>query len=256
MTRSVDLNADIGEGLGPDDMGEDAALVGIVSSVSIACGGHAGDPAIMRRVVALSGARGIAIGAHPGFADRAGFGRRQIELPPDAVENLVAGQIADLQAVVHEAGLRLRHVKPHGALYNMAATRTDYASAIASAVAAAGSHLAVVAPAASALIAAARDHGLPTVSEAFPDRGYADDGRLLPRVHPAAMIRDPEQAARRALAMALGEEIETVSGQWLRVDAGTLCIHGDEPGAATTARAIRKTLEAHGFEIAPFPVSR
>lgn len=234
----TDLNCDVGESFGAWPMGSDAEIMRHVTSANIACGFHAGDPSVMRKTVAIAVEHGVAIGAHPGFPDLAGFGRRRMQLSAAEVYDLVVYQVGALMGVAASQGARARHVKPHGALYNMAAEDRELADAIARAVRDVDATLLLFGLAGSALLEAARAAGLHAVGEAFPDRGYAADGSLLPRSHADAVVRDPREAAVRAVQMA-------------REGAGTLCIHGDAPGAVQIARAVREALDQAEVQVAP-----
>lgn len=234
----TDLNCDVGESFGAWPMGSDAEIMRHVTSANIACGFHAGDPSVMRKTVAIAVEHGVAIGAHPGFPDLAGFGRRRMQLSAAEVYDLVVYQVGALMGVAASQGARVRHVKPHGALYNMAAEDRVLADAIARAVRDVDATLLLFGLAGSALLEAARAVGLRAVGEAFPDRGYAADGSLLPRSHADAVVRDPREAAVRAVQMA-------------REGAGTLCIHGDAPGAVQIARAVREALDQAEVQVAP-----
>jgi UPF0271 protein len=231
--NAIDLNADVGEGY-PND----AALYAIVTSANVACGGHAGDAHSMAEAVRGALRYGVAIGAHPSYPDRAGFGRAAADRTPDEIYGDVAEQTRALAAVAREHGARLRHVKPHGALYNLSARDATIAAAIARAVRDVDPSLALYGLAGSASIRAARDAGLRAVEEAFPDRGYAPDGTLLPRTEPGALIENSENAERQAIALA-------------RRGAQTLCIHGDGPHAVEFAHRIRAALERDGITLAP-----
>lgn len=251
MGLSINLNADIGEGMGTDE-----ALVEVVGAVSIACGAHAGDPATMRRLAALAAARGVGIGAHPGFEDREGFGRREIVMDPGALETLVVRQIAGMREAAAAAGARLGHVKAHGALYNMAARDGVHAEAVCRAIRTVDPRLVVVGPAGSAMERAARDLGLAVAREAFPDRGYAADGRLLSRDEAGAVIADPETVAARAVRMVREGVVACATGETVPIVAETLCIHGDRPDAPTVARAVRDALAAAGVTTGSLAGSR
>lgn len=245
----MDLNADVGEAFGAWQMGEDARLVEVVTSVNIACGAHAGDPAVMRRTVRLARDAGASIGAHPGFPDLQGFGRREMHLSPGDIEDTLLAQIGALAAMVRAEAARLGHVKVHGALYNMAVRDEDVAEGVARAVAAFDRSLAVVAPAGSCMARRAEARGLRVLREAFVDRAYRADGTLVPRRETGALITDPEVVARRALALVRGE-VTAVDGTSIRVVADTLCIHGDTAGAPALARLVRDTLEREGVTVA------
>jgi 5-oxoprolinase (ATP-hydrolysing) subunit A len=251
----IDLNADVGESFGHWQLGDDAAIVSVVTSVNIACGGHAGDPSVMRRTVRMARAAGCAVGAHPGFADLQGFGRREMRLPAADIEDLVLAQVGALAAVARAEGVTLAHVKPHGALYTMAARDRTVADPIARAVAAFDASLAVTAPAESALAAAAAACGLRVIREAFADRAYRADGSLLPRTEAGAVITEPAAVAERARAIVRGR-IDASDGSPLAIPADTICIHGDTPGAADLARLVRETLERGGITVAPPALGR
>ena len=247
--RSLDLNCDMGESYGSWSVGNDAALLDHVTSANIACGFHAGDPGVMRQTVALAIENGVALGAHPGFPDLAGFGRRPMRLSPREVEDLVVYQIGALTAVAAAQGATLQHVKPHGALYNMAAADSLLADAIARAVAGVDRRLVLVGLAGSEIIHAGRRAGLSTASEVFADRGYASDGSLLPRGTDGALIEDPDRAAARAVDMVCGHTVTTSDGHRIDLEPDTICIHGDTPQAPDVARAIRGALEHHGVVV-------
>jgi UPF0271 protein len=245
----VDLNADVGESLGPWVLGNDAGILPSVTSVSVACGFHAGDPGVMRETVALARRHKVAIGAHPGLPDLAGFGRRQMRLSPREIEDLVVYQIGALSAVVTSQGGRLQHVKPHGALYNMAAGEPLVAAAIARAIASVDRALILVGLSGSALIDAGRDAGLRTASEVFADRGYSADGSLLPRDAEGALVHDVGAVSARAVEMVRQRAVSLHDGQRLEVRPDTICIHGDTPGAPELARSVREALERAGVEL-------
>lgn len=245
---SIDLNADIGEGL---PAAYDAALLDVVTSANVACGAHAGNPAVMDRTVAACLERGVAIGAHPGYFDREGFGRRTTSADAAAVENDVLYQIGALAAFARDRGARLRHVKPHGALYNQAASDARLARAIARGIARADRELAFVGLAGSAAMReAAAAEGLRFVAEAFADRRYRSDGSLVPRTEPGAVLGAPDAAAAQALGIARDGAVIAHDGTRLAIAAQTLCLHGDSPDAVRTARAIRAALEAAGIRVA------
>jgi UPF0271 protein len=239
----MDLNADVGEGM------DDAALMPYLSSVNVACGLHAGDPAVMDATVALALARGVRVGAHPGYADRANFGRIRMEMSPKAIEALVLYQIAALDGIVRSRGGTLTHVKPHGALYHAGAQSPDVARAIAAAVGRAGPDLVVVGPPGSRLLAAAREVGLPVAAEAFADRRYRADGTLVPRTEPGALLMDPEEAAEQALHLARDRFVTARDGSRVEVTADTICLHGDTPGAPEIARRIRERFHREGIAV-------
>ncbi|MBA3470726.1 MAG: 5-oxoprolinase subunit PxpA [Herpetosiphonaceae bacterium] len=251
MKRSIDLNADVGEGCG-----DDAALLPLVTSCNIACGAHAGDAAMMRRTVELALRHSVQIGAHPGYADRANFGRIVVPLEPDAIVALVSAQIADLANIAGACGAALHHVKPHGALYNLAASDPVVAQAVAQAVASVDPRLILVGLAESALTAAGAALGLPVAHEAFVDRAYHADGTLRPRILPGAVHSDQAQAISQALALATSQPFAAYAGQMLRRRADTLCIHGDTPQAISFAQALRTALENADIALAALNLQR
>jgi len=244
MTAAVDLNSDLGEGAGYD--GE---LLSLVSSANIACGFHAGDPSVMRRTVRQAVRAGVSIGAHPGFPDLVGFGRREMKATPREVEDLVAYQIGALAGIAAAQGVRLRHVKPHGALYNMAARDMDLADAIARAIATVDSSLKLFGlPGSQSLEAAQRRH-VQAVSEAFADRAYRRDGSLVPRHEPGAVIHDEAIVVSRAVSIARDRTVIAADGTPVPLDVQTICVHGDTPGAAVLASRIRQALNDAGIQV-------
>ena len=247
----VDLNCDVGESFGRYTLGDDEGILPHVTSANIACGFHAGDPVIMRRTVRLALRLGVAVGAHPGFPDLGGFGRRELRAGPDEVEAMVLYQVAALAGIVAAEGGRLRHVKPHGALYNMAARDRDLAAAIARGVAAAGPGLILVGLSGSRLLDAGRAAGLRVASEAFADRAYEADGALRSRTLPGAVIGDADAAVARVLQMIRDGAATAATGERVALRADTVCIHGDTRGAASLAAAVRAGLEAAGVAVTP-----
>jgi UPF0271 protein len=247
---SIDLNADVGEGVGTD-----AELLPLVSSVNIACGAHAGDEGTMRETIRLALRHGVAVGAHPGFADREHFGRRELAMSPADAADLVIDQVVRLQAVAVGLGARVGHVKLHGALYNMAARDPALAAAIAAAVALhrdrSGGPTVLYALAGSVLVAEARRVGLRALGEGFADRAYRRDGSLQPRSEPGALIEEPAAAAEQALLIATGRVVIGRDGSTIPIDADTLCVHGDSPAAVASARAIRERLDSAGIAVRP-----
>jgi 5-oxoprolinase (ATP-hydrolysing) subunit A len=250
--RSIDLNCDCGEGFGPYRMGDDAAMLDIVTSINVACGFHAGDPEIMATTFKAARAKGIAIGAHPGFPDLWGFGRRRLPLTAGEIERIVAYQIGAASALAVYAGARLGHLKPHGALSNIAAEDETVALAVARAVKAVDQTLVFLAPAGTKLETAARAHGLAVAGEIYADRAYTEAGLLVERSRPGAVFKDTEEAAERATAMVLEGAIITMSGQRLAAGIDSICVHGDAPNAVAVARALRTRLETAGVVLAPF----
>jgi UPF0271 protein len=249
-TMRVDLNADVGESFGAYRLGDDAALLPYVSSANIACGFHAGDPHVMRKTVQAAVGLGLALGAHPGYPDLAGFGRRPLPLTQAEIEDIVVYQIGAVAAMATACGGALRHVKPHGALYNVAADDASAASAVSHAIRSVNPELILVGRAGSKLLAAGREIGLRTASEVFADRGYDPDGRLLPRGAPGALLEDAGAVAARAVWMVTHQAICTVDGRELPMAVDTICIHGDTPNAVAHARAVREALLAAGVRIA------
>lgn len=248
----IDLNADLGEGFGQWTMGNDAAMLDLVTSANIACGGHAGDPEVMFATLQGAVQRGVSIGAHPGYVDPAGFGRRVIPMTAAEVGRMVAAQVGALIGVAGLAGAVVGHVKPHGALANLAADDMGVAQAIAEAVRAVSRDLAVLAISGTALEQAARAVGLRVYSEVFADRAYLPTGRLVPRSRADAMIHDPEAAAARLIAFLDSGVMPVAGGAPVRLVADSVCVHGDSPGAVAMARKVRQRLTERGVVIAPF----
>jgi len=243
----IDLNCDLGEGFGRYDLGEDAAMMALVTSVNAACGFHAGDPDVMARTVLLAKQNGVALGAHPGYPDLQGFGRRQMRMASQEIANAVCYQLGALDAFARVAGMKLRHVKPHGALYNLASQDTATAQAIAQTVHSYDPNLILVGLAGSELPRMGRAVGLRVADEGFPDRAYLSNGQLMPRNMPGAVIIAPEEVARNALRLV--EEGITLHGE--KVSIETLCLHGDNPEAIENARAVRHAMESAGVAILP-----
>lgn len=251
MAMDINLNADMGEGHGHYDIGADEKLLRIVKSASIACGFHGGDFRTMRRLAAQAAENGVSIGAHPGFNDLWGFGRRRIAMTPDDVEYMVAYQIGALQALAAYAGIRVTHVKPHGALNNMAAEDEALAMAIGRAMLAVDGNLIYVALAGSKMERAAEELGLRLAREGFADRLYADDGNLASRSIPGTVIKDPVQAREQVLRMVRAREIVSISGKVIPVKVDTICIHGDEPTAIALGEEITSGLAQAGISNVP-----
>lgn len=241
---SIDLNADLGEG-----SGNDAALLELVSSASIACGGHAGDAGTMRAALQAAKRRGVTVGAHPGFADRAHFGRRRLALPPDELDLQIRGQVRMLVEMAEEEGMSVRYVKLHGALANMAAEEPAVAALAFAAVEGLVKDLAILAIDNSAQVEVAEAMGFPVIREAYADRAYRADGLLVPRSAPGAVLHDPGTIAERALRLARFGELVAIDGTVISTAARSLCIHGDTPKAVAIARAVRAALEAAGVEV-------
>ena len=248
----IDLNCDLGEGFGAWTMGDDAALLGIVTSASVACGFHAGDPGTMRRACATAAEHGVAVGAHVGYRDLAGFGRRPMRVPAAELADEITYQIAALEGFARAAGTRVRYVKPHGALYNTVAVDAEQAQALADAVHRYDPDLPVVGLAGSAGLRLAADRGLPVVAEAFADRAYAPDATLAPRSQPGAVLHEASAIVERALTMLREGRVLAVDGTPVALRADTVCVHGDTPGAVRIAAALRDGLVAAGIELRAF----
>jgi 5-oxoprolinase (ATP-hydrolysing) subunit A len=249
---SIDLNCDLGESFGAFTIGNDEAIMDYVSSVNIACGFHAGDPAVMRKTISFASKKKLAIGAHPGLPDLQGFGRREMNISTSEIYEIVLYQIGALSAFAAAAGCKLYHVKPHGALYNMAVKDRSVSSAIVKAVSDFDKHLCFVGLSGSVMIEEAAAYGLRTVNEVFSDRTYQDDGSLTPRTSEGALIQDPARAAMQVLQMVNEKTVTTVSGKKIPVVAESICIHGDGKHALGFAQAIVTTLKANNVTIERF----
>lgn len=252
MTRSIDLNGDLGESYGAWRMGDDPAMLSVVSSANIACGFHAGDPVTILATLREAVAKGVCIGAHVSYPDLAGFGRRAMDLSPAELTADVIYQIAALQGMARVAGGRVTHVKPHGALYNTIAHDMKQGDAVITAIREIAPDLILMGLAGAPILERARDAGLGTVAEAFADRGYRSDGQLLSRREAGAVLHDPDLVARRMVRLAHEGVIDAADGSLLRLEAQSICLHGDSPGAVAMARRIREALEAAGIGIAGF----
>ncbi len=252
MTRTIDLNADLGEGYGPWTMGDDAAMLDIVSSANVACGGHASDPDTMAKTLILAKTRSVVTGAHPSYPDKEGFGRRRLPATPDEIERFVAAQVGALIAIGRLVGQPVRYVKPHGALGNVAAAEADVAAAIVRAVRAIDPGLAILAISGTALETVARAEGLAAYSEIFADRGYTPAGQLVPRSEAGAMITDADAASQRLLGFLDSGVMPTVGGVPVPLAADSVCIHGDSAHAVGMARHIRDAFRGQGLTIAAF----
>ncbi len=249
---TMDLNSDLGEGFGQWTLGDDDALLGLVTSANVACGFHAGDPVILRRVCDRAAAAGVAVGAQVGYRDLAGFGRRFVDVEPDALTQDVLYQVGALEAFARVAGTRVRYVKPHGALYNAIVAHEEQAAAVVRAVVDYDRTLPVLGLPGSAWLRLAGEAGLTTVAEAFADRAYTPEGTLLSRRLPGAVLHDAVEIADRCVAMATGGEITDVDGGPLRLAPESICVHGDTPGAVEIARRVRDALTGAGVDLAPF----
>ena len=248
----MDLNSDLGEGFGAWRMGNDAAMLAIVSSANVACGFHAGDPLTILSTLREAARRGVAVGAHVSYPDRVGFGRRKMDVTPAELEADVVYQIGALQGLAAAAGTRVTYVKPHGALYNTIAEDAAQGDAVIAGIRAVDPTLILMALAGASILGRARAAGLTVAAEAFADRGYTATGALVSRREPGAVLHDPEQVAERMLRLATEGTIESADGSLLRLDAQSICVHGDNPAAVTLARRIRDRLVAAGVSIAPF----
>lgn len=247
----IDINCDMGEGFGAYAIGDDEAVIRSVTSANIACGFHAGDPLVMDRTVQLAARHGVAVGAHPGFPDLMGFGRRRMDTAPGEVTRYLLYQMGALWAMCRANGVALRHVKPHGALYNMAAADERLASEVVAALTAFDRELVLVTLPDSVLARMAEAEGLRVAREVFPDRAYTDDGRLAPRSLPGAVIHDPDMVRHRVVRLITEGRIISLTGKEIPLAADTLCVHGDTPGAAALAALIRQELEAAGVAVKP-----
>ena len=248
----MDINSDLGESFGAWRMGDDAAMLDIVTSANVACGFHAGDPAGILDTLRAAAQRGVAVGAHVGYPDLAGFGRRAMDPSSRELVADVVYQIGALQGLAAAAGTRVRYVKPHGALYNTIAHDERQAGDVITAMLAVDPGLALLALAGSPLIGWARARGLRVVAEAFADRAYHDDGTLVSRRQPGAVLHDADAIAARMLRLVQTGEVESITGRGVRVQADSICVHGDSPGAVDAARAIRARLAQAGVVLRPF----
>ena len=248
----MDLNSDLGEGYGHWALGDDAALLEVVTSANVACGFHAGDPATMDRTVRTATEHGVAIGAQVSYPDLVGFGRREIDEAPDDLTADVLYQIGALEAFARAAGSRVRYVKPHGALYNRIARDPVQAAAVVEAIRRYDPALPLLTLPGSAAMRAAEEAGIPAVAEGFADRAYTAEGRLVSRREPGAVLHDPRQVATRAVVMATEGRVETVDGGQVAVQVRSLCVHGDTPGAVELAKAVRAALDEAGLPLEAF----
>jgi len=254
---SIDINCDMGESFGRYDLGRDSEVIAHITSANLACGFHASDPQIMDRTLALAQEHGVAVGAHPGYLDLRGFGRRKLDCDPEEIRTDLIYQAGALAALARSRGLRLQHVKPHGALYNTAAGDEKTARAICAGLAAYDPELVLVAlagPGGRVIRAMAEEHGLKVAREAFADRAYTPEGRLAPRDQPGAVIHDPELVAERCLRMAQDGVVRAIDGSLIPLKPHTICVHGDTPGAVEMVKRIRQALLQAGVE--PTPLGR
>lgn len=248
----ADLNADLGESFGAWKLGDDAALMDIITSANIACGFHAGDPLTLRRACALAAERGVTIGAQVSYRDLAGFGRRAMEVPAEELTAELLYQISALDGLARVEGARVRYVKPHGALYNRVVRDQVQAAAVVAAISSYDRTLPLLTLPGGQAAQIARAEGLTVIGEAFADRDYNDDGTLVPRSQPGSLRTDPAEVSARAVAMVTRNEVESASGTKVRIEARSICVHGDTAGAVTLARAVRRALDEAGVRLAPF----
>jgi len=248
----IDINCDLGEGFGVYEVGEDERVFPLITSANVACGFHAGDPVIMQRSVELAIRHRVSIGAHPGTPDLLGFGRRRMDLESQEIESLLIYQIGAIETMARAHGAVMRHVKPHGWLYNEAARNLDLARVIARAVKKVSPRLVLFGLSGSFLIRAAEEEGLPFAREAFVDRAYLEDGTLAPRSRPGAVITNPDRAANQALRIAQAKEVICLQHEEIHVAADTLCVHGDNPEVLRVLREVRKVLGQHQIQISAF----
>ncbi|RPH26691.1 LamB/YcsF family protein [Buttiauxella warmboldiae] len=252
MVRTIDLNSDLGESFGAWAMGDDAAILNIVSSANVACGFHAGSPAALLATLRAAKERGVTIGAHVAYPDLVGFGRRNMDVASDELTADVIYQIGALQGLAQAAGTEVRYVKPHGALYNTIAHEQRQALAVIDAILAINPRLPLVGLAGSGVLALAQEKGLPTIAEAFADRAYHADGTLVSRRAAGAVLHDAKQVAQRMLQLMTEGGITSIEGQFTPLKADSICVHGDSPGAVEMASQIRHLLEAQGIAIRAF----
>lgn len=246
----IDLNSDMGESFGAYTIGADEEILRWVTSANVACGWHGGDPHVMRQTVARAKALGVAVGAHPSYPDLLGFGRRPMQITRQEARDYMLYQIGALRGFVAAAGVTLQHVKPHGAMYNVAAKDRELSLGIAEAVKEAGGDLILMGLPDSEMLKAAQEVGVRVAREAFGDRAYNEDGSLVPRKIAGSLITDPDQVAERAIGLAQGRVV-AITGKEIRFQADTICLHGDTPGAATIARRVRERLEKEGAQVRP-----
>ncbi|MEO3938559.1 5-oxoprolinase subunit PxpA [Dermatophilaceae bacterium Soc4.6] len=251
-TTTIDLNSDLGEGFGQWQLGDDEALLEVVTSANVACGFHAGDASIMRAVCDRAASRGVAIGAQVGYHDLLGFGRRFIDIEPAALTQDVVYQVGALQAFARIAGARVAYVKPHGALYNAIVHHEEQAAAVVAAIVDLDPSLPVLGLPGSVWLGAAQEAGLTTVCEAFADRAYTPEGTLVSRRLPGAVLTDPDEIARRCVAIATGQPITDVDGGSLQLAADSICVHGDTAGAVEIAHRVKAALHASGVTVTSF----
>ncbi|MBQ6476002.1 MAG: 5-oxoprolinase subunit PxpA [Clostridia bacterium] len=249
--KMIDLNCDLGESFGAYKMGCDEEAIPLISSANIACGFHAGDPVVMAKTVKMAADAGIQIGAHPGFPDLMGFGRRNMAVTPAEAKAYVQYQVGALQAFAAANGMKLQHVKPHGNLYNMAGKDYALAKAICEAIASVSGDLIILALAGSEMIRAAEEVGIRAAQEVFADRAYEEDGALVARSKPGAMITDEDEAAKRVLRMVQEGKVTAITGKDISIKADSVCVHGDSPKTLAFIRKLREEMAANGISISP-----
>lgn len=248
--KTIDINCDLGESYGAWKMGNDEGVMPHITSANVACGFHGGDPATIRRTVRLAVANGVKVGAHPSLPDLMGFGRRAMKVTPEEAYDLVLYQAGAVQAFARAAGVALHHVKCHGAFYNLAANDDGLSDAIARATRDLGAGVKLYALSGSRMMEAGRRLGVSTVAEVFADRSYEDDGTLTPRTQPGAMLEEESRAVAQAIGMVEAGKLTSRTGKVVTVEAGTICLHGDQPGAVEFARALRKAFGERGIGVA------
>ncbi|MFA4647380.1 LamB/YcsF family protein [Pyrococcus kukulkanii] len=247
----VDLNSDLGESFGRYKLGLDEEVMKYITSANVACGWHAGDPLVMRKTVRLAKENGVEVGAHPGYPDLMGFGRRYMKLTPEEARNYILYQIGALYAFVKAEGLELQHVKPHGALYNAMVKEEDLARAVIEGILDFDKNLILVTLSNSRVAEIAEEMGLKVAHEVFADRAYNPDGTLVPRGRPGAVIHDKEEIAERVISMVRDGGVKAINGEWVELKVDTICVHGDTPKAVEITAYIRKKLEEEGVKIVP-----
>lgn len=247
--RLLDLNADLGEGFGDWSMGDDAAMLDVVTTANIACGGHAGDPGTMRAATRAAADRGVAVTAHVAYPDLQGFGRRFLDIAPTDLTDQLLVQVGGLQAIAAAEGTTVRGVKPHGALYNALAHHEAQAAAVVQALLELGGNLPLVAAPGAVVVGLAQAAGIDVVGEGFADRAYLPDGTLMPRRLPGAVLTDPAAVSAQAVSIGVDGRVATADGSWIDLDCRSLCLHGDTPGAVELARTQRRDLEARGVRL-------
>lgn len=249
---NIDLNSDLGESYGPWSMGDDAAMLSVVTSANIACGGHASDPETMYNTLRTAAEQGVVVGAHPGYADPLGFGRRIIPMSPEAIGRMIVAQTGSLVAMAKLSGTIVRYLKPHGALGNLAGDDAQVAEAIVLALKAVAPEIAILAISGTELEHVAKRHGVITYSEVFADRAYTAQGKLVPRSQPGAVLHDPAEVTARMMGFIETGLMPVLNGDSIELDAHSICVHGDTPGAVSMAKSLRSSLESNGVSLSAF----